>query len=68
MTNALPSKSVSDLPGDTLRVLTRDVTAMDGTILRAGTEYRPVSAGMHGLYRRYTHVISVDGGKYEVCS
>ena len=42
------SVRASAVPGDTLRMLTRDVRCTDGTLLRAGTTYQPAYAGDAG--------------------
>lgn len=48
------SERASAVPGDSLRVLTRDVGP-----LRAGTQYRPLSAGQNNVTGRYEMRVTV---------
>ena len=48
-TQKIESVRASAVPGDDLRRLTRPVRCVDGTVIRAGVEYRPFSHGNDGV-------------------
>jgi hypothetical protein len=59
----LSSQSASDIPGDTLRVLTRAAIDTKGKRWPAGTLYRPISLGYDNESNHLTQTVNIGGRK-----